>query len=90
MAVSISARQNGRTSADCTCVDTIDNIGTNNVGDKGCEHLSKADWKNLTSLNLSCKQDNLGNNNFGNNGCEHLVKAEWKNLRSLNLGINKK
>lgn len=28
-------------------------IDSNQIGNKGCEHLSKADWTQLKTLNLS-------------------------------------
>ena len=52
-----------------------------NLSDKGCEHLSRADWKKLTILDL-------GDNGIGSQGCKHLSKADWKNLSTLNLRIN--
>lgn len=51
------------------------------MGDKGCEHISKADWKNLTHLDLH-------GNKIGNLGCEYISKANWKNLQFLSLYYN--
>ena len=31
----------------------IHDIESNNIGDAGCEYLSKANWKKLTYLNIS-------------------------------------
>ena len=52
--------------------------GDNNIGAEGCEHLSKADWKNLTSLNLE-------GNSIDAEACGHLSKANWKSLSYLRL-----
>ena len=27
-------------------------LGNNNIGDKGCDYLSKSNWNNLQTLNL--------------------------------------
>jgi hypothetical protein len=52
---------------------------------KGCEHLAKADWKQLEELDLSKHVNYAGNNYIGAKGCEQLIKASWENLQELNL-----
>lgn len=56
----------------------------NKIGDIGCQHLSKADWKNLNTLIL-CTLMIYRDGNKIEAGCSHLIKANWKNLTSLNL-----
>ncbi len=59
-----------------------------NIGNSGCEYLSKAKWKNMTTLDLCMLfQLNLDDNNIGDEGCEYLSKADWKHLTILNLCI---
>ena len=58
-----------------------------NIGAAGCQHLSGANFKNLSSLNLGSDVDTQGNNNIGAEGCKYLSGADWKNLSSLGLRI---
>jgi hypothetical protein len=51
----------------------------NNIGDKGCETLSLADWPYLSIIYLR-------SNKIGVEGVEHLAKANWPLLKSISLG----
>ena len=51
-------------------------LGSNNIGDDACSHLSKAQWPNLQEIDLGKEYSKyLGNNNIGADGCSHLSKA---------------
>lgn len=60
-------------------------VDGNQIGDEGCEHLSKTTWKNLSFLDL-------GKNKIGPDGCEHLSQATSfvESLSSLDLSIHVK
>ncbi len=49
--------------------------------DAGCKDLSKADWRNLKSINLCIFNYDAGKNNIGVAGCEYLTKAKWGQLK---------
>jgi hypothetical protein len=61
-------------------------IDKNDIGSSGCDHLSKACWKNLTKLSLCDQTIYLENNSIRDDGCMHLSKADWKKLIQLDLG----
>jgi hypothetical protein len=46
------------------------NAGSNIIGDGGCEHLSKAFWPLLESIDL-------GYSKISSKGCEHISSAKW-------------
>jgi hypothetical protein len=54
MAVLMWQKQTGKSSISLTCVLINDNLAANRIGDEGCAHLIKADWKKLYSIDL-CK-----------------------------------
>lgn len=54
MAVLMWQKQTGKSCISLTCVLINDDLDSNRIGDKGCAHLIKADWKKLYDLNL-CK-----------------------------------
>ena len=41
----------------------------NEIGHNGCLHLSGANWKNLTRIDLSKGNIYVGYNNIGGDGC---------------------
>ena len=67
-------------------LEDVEFLGNNNIGDKGCAHLSKVHWPNLETI-LLCKEfiKYLGNNNINDEGCQHISKAYWPNLGEINL-----
>ncbi len=52
------------------------NLGTNQIGSKGCEYLSQAKWPNLTHLYLSY-------NNVMSEGVKWICKSNWPQLQIL-------
>ena len=46
------------------------NLGSNEIGSKGCEYLSQAKWPNLTHLYLS-------QNNISSEGVRWACKSNW-------------
>ena len=63
----------------------IDNLANNSIGDDGCEHLAKAQWKNLRSL----EGISGGSRNIDSLvtfvGIKILGKADWPLLVQLKL-----
>ena len=55
------------------------NLGSNEIGSKGCEYLSQAKWANLTHLFLF--QDNISSE-----GVKWICKSNWPQLQLLHLG----
>lgn len=60
------------------------------IKEKGCEYISKANWRYLTYINLGHKEINIGSNNIGDKGYEYISKANWISLDSIRLGIRYK
>ncbi len=61
--------------------------GSNNLGQKGCEYLTKNNWFNLNALILCKFTDILIESNYiGFIGAEYISKGDWPNLITLNLG----
>ena len=48
----------------------------NEVGEKGCRHLSKAAWGELEVIHLSWLL-NSGGNKIGDRGCRHICGGDW-------------
>jgi hypothetical protein len=46
------------------------NLGSNQIGSKGCEYLSQAKWPNLTHSDLS-------ENNISSEGVKWIYKSNW-------------
>ena len=47
----------------------------NNIGDKGCEYLSKGNWPDLTVISLGQNMITLAVNNIGGEGIKKLTKC---------------
>jgi hypothetical protein len=60
-------------------------IANNTICGFGLKHLARAQWKNLTDLDLSRYESIEGNNNIGDKGCKILVEGHWKYLKNLYL-----
>jgi hypothetical protein len=64
----------------------FDDIDNTKISKDGCRWLSKADWKSLDYMNLSCYCNNLGFNNIFWEGCRFLSYCgDWE-IRVLNMG----
>ena len=87
MVASIWVRPNGKILVNYWYVLYLIKLDDNNIGDAGCEYLSKAKWTNLTQLNLSIILIDLESNKISDVGCEFLTKTKWENLTLLDLGI---
>lgn len=60
-------------------------LGGNNIGVKGCEDLTKTDYKFLTKLFLRFRFCYLDINDIKDAGCEYLAKCNWSNLTQIKL-----
>lgn len=54
------------------------NADFNEIGDRGCHYLSKANWTHLKVLIL-------GSNSISDGGCKTLSQGNWSYLRQLDL-----
>ena len=54
------------------------NLGYNQIGSKGCEYLSQANWPNLKYLHLN-------RNNILSEGVKWICKSNWPLLIYLRL-----
>ncbi len=50
------------------------NLGSNEIGSKGCKYLSEAKWPNLTHVYLS-------QNNIMSEGVKWICKSNWPSLK---------
>ena len=55
----------------------------NDISEKGCNYISKAQWKMLQHLNLSICFINVGLNKIQHQGCGNILKADWPELRKI-------
>ena len=58
-------------------------LGSNEIDDIGCLHLSKAHWPYLQTIDLSKNIKYLEYNKIGAEGCLYLSKAYWPNLQNI-------
>jgi hypothetical protein len=63
----------------------IDNLANNSIGDDGCEHLTKAQWKNLRSLEVISGGSRNIDSLVTFVGIKILGKADWPLLVQLKL-----
>ena len=60
-------------------------VDSNEVGEKGCRHLSKAVWGELEVIYLcNCSVTQLGNN-IGDRGCRHIGGGGWLRGEEVNM-----
>ena len=62
-------------------------VDGNEVGEKGCRHLSKAAWGELEVNNLGLL--NSDNNKIGDRGCQHISGGGWPRLKQVAMSIHR-
>lgn len=60
----------------------------NQISPEGVNHLVKAGWPDLRSINLSSSLSNQGNNNIEDSGLEVLCAGNWPKLAKLKIGMH--
>ena len=61
------------------CVDSID---SNQITEKGCHYLSKAEWR-LQRIDLSTYFNTQDWNEIGDRGCGHICRASWPEIKVI-------
>jgi hypothetical protein len=57
----------------------------NQIGDKGCAYLAKAQWKHLKKLTIGMSNARPEANLIEERGCAYLSRAFWTSLEQLLL-----
>ena len=63
-------------------------VGYNEVGDKGCLHLSKAAWGELRWIQLGYYCLISDRNKTGDRGCRYICEGSWPKIKRVDVGIN--
>ncbi len=58
-------------------------IDDNRLGDRGCKHLSKAQWFNLSEIQLSNNFIDSDMNIITEKGCKYLSNAYWTKMKKI-------
>ena len=64
----------------------VDKTDENQITEKGCHYLSKAEWK-LREIYLSTYFNTQDQNKIGDRGCGHICRASWPEIKSIDIRI---
>ena len=61
-------------------------IESNIIIEKGCQYLSKAEWKQLEKIGLGTCFLNSGKNAINDKGCRLICEGHWPQLKQVFIG----
>ena len=64
----------------------IDSIEKNQITEKGCHSLSKAEW-NLQIIDLCTYFNTQDGNKIGDRGCGHICRGSWPEIKLIFISI---
>ena len=61
-------------------------IDSNKITEKGCQYLSKAEWRQLEKIGLGTRFLKLGKNEISDKGCRLICEGDWPKLKQFFIG----
>ena len=61
-------------------------IDSNKITEKGCQYVSKAEWRQLEKMGLGTYFLTSGKNEISDKGCRFICEGDWPQLKQLFIG----